>query len=87
MLPNKYILAFACKTPDVISVIAIPTDIDKIIAKIRSVYFRKYCLKNSIASPPKEVNKNAEIIGLLLKKSPKVTPARDACANVSPIIE
>ena len=50
-------------------------------------YFLKYFFKNSINAPQKEVNRNAPIIGFFPNNKPIEIPAKEACDNVSLIID
>ena len=66
---------------------AMPTETERTTDRMRSVYFLKYCRRNSIIIPAKAVKTKETRTGLSRKRSPSVTPARDECARVSPIIE
>ena len=85
--PNKNASALPCESPELISVIAMPTESVKITESTRSVFCLSRLRTASIKSPQIAVKKNAPSSGVALSVSATVTPASDACESVSPIKE
>ena len=86
ILPKKNTLALAFNLPELIRVIAVPILSDNIIVRIKSRWWEKYFLKNSMRAPQIAVKINAPRIGFVFVNKPNVIPARDAWLMVSPII-
>ena len=86
ILPKKNTLALAFNLPELMRVIAVPILSDNIIVRIKSRWWEKYFLKNSMRAPQIAVKINAPRIGFVFVNKPNVIPARDAWLMVSPII-
>ena len=87
MLPNRKESTLAWTRPELMMVMAIPTERERTMTRVSSAYRRNFSRSTSISRPKKEVRQKALMMGLAWNKRPVATPARDAWLRASPIME